>query len=248
MTKTIIVTGGSRGIGAAACRLAGKEGWSVAVNYLGSEQAAKETAEAVEQAGGKAITVQGNMAVEADVLRLFDETARAFGQIDGVVNNAGIIKAGSAFADMDLERFREIIDVNVLGAYLVAREAARRMSKSRGGNGGSLVNISSMASVLGGPGEFVDYAGTKGAVDALTIGLSKELGPEGVRVNAVRPGLIDTDIHASIGAPDRAQRLGGGTPAGRAGSADEVGEAIVWLLSDASSYVSGTNLHVSGGR
>jgi NAD(P)-dependent dehydrogenase (short-subunit alcohol dehydrogenase family) len=179
---------------------------------------------------------------------MFDATLRAFGPIDGFVNNAGIVAPGSALADMDVARMKRVFDTNVLGAYLCAREAARRMSTKRGGRGGSIVNVSSAAARLGSPNEYVDYAGSKGAVDTLTIGLAKELGPEGVRVNAVRPGLIDTEIHASGGKPDRAAQLGALAPLGRPGTADEVAESIVWLLSDASAYVTGALLDVAGGR
>jgi NAD(P)-dependent dehydrogenase (short-subunit alcohol dehydrogenase family) len=172
----------------------------------------------------------------------------AFGRIDALVNNAGIVAPSLPLADMDAARLKRMFDVNVYGAYLCAREAARRMSKDRGGHGGAIVNVSSAASRLGSPNEYVDYAGSKGAVDTMTIGLAKELGPQGIRVNAVRPGLIDTDIHASGGRPDRAAVLGAQTPLGRPGTADEVAEAIVWLLSDASSYVNGALLDVSAGR
>jgi NAD(P)-dependent dehydrogenase (short-subunit alcohol dehydrogenase family) len=248
MTKTILITGGSRGIGAASARLAGQRGWSVAVNYVGNSAAADETVAAVAAAGGKAIAIKGDVASEGDVAGLFAETTRLFGPIDGVVNNAGILEPAMPLAEMTADRLLRIITVNVFGAYLLAREAVRSMGKSHGGRGGSLVNLSSVAAKLGGPGEFVDYAGTKGAVESMTTGLSKELGPEGIRVNAIRPGLIDTDIHASGGTPDRAKRLGPSTPAGRYGTAEEVGEAIVWLLSDQAAYVSGAILDVSGGR
>ncbi len=247
--KTIVITGGSRGIGAATARLAGARGWSVAVNYAANRTAAEETAAAVEAAGGKGIVVAGDVSVEADVVALFDATVAAFGTIDGVVNNAGIIVSPpQKVAEMSLARLEKVVAVNVIGALLVAREAVRRMSKSLGGAGGSLVNVSSAAARLGGAGEYVDYAATKGALDSLTLGLSKEAGGDGVRVNAVRPGLIDTDIHASGGQPGRAQRLGVGVPLGRAGLAEEVAAAIVWLLSDEASYVNGALLDVTGGR
>ena len=249
MSKTIIITGGSRGIGAATARLVGARGWSVAINFVGNETAARETAAAVEKAGGHALTVKGDVANEADVIALFDATAKTFGRVDGVVNNAGIIvPPPQPLADMSIERLRRVVDVNVIGAWLVAREAVRRMAKSRGGAGGVLVNLSSVAARLGGANEYVDYAATKGAIDALTIGLAKETGPEGIRVNAVRPGLIETDIHASAGMPGRAERVGKATPVGRAGTADEVAVAIVWLLSDEASYVNGAILDVAGGR
>lgn len=248
MTKTIVITGASRGIGAAAARLCGRRGWSVVVNYVGNEKAAKDTADAVVAAGGKAIVVKGDMANEADVVGLFDAAEKAFGKIDGVVNNAGILAASTTLAEMTAERIRRIIDVNLFGAILVAREAVRRMAKSRGGRGGVIVNLSSAAAKLGAPGDFVDYAATKGGIESFNLGLSKEVGKEGIRVNAVRPGLIDTDIQHMSGQNDRAERIGPTTPLGRAGTADEVGEAIVWLLSDEASYVSGANVDVTGGR
>ncbi|QSN60403.1 SDR family oxidoreductase [Caballeronia sp. M1242] len=248
MSKVILITGASRGIGRSAAILAGARGWSVGVNYASNAQAAEETVAAVRAAGGKAIAIAGDVRDEAAIIAMFDATEQAFGKLDGVVNNAGIVAPGAPLADMDIERLKRIFDTNVLGAYLCAREAARRLSRSRGGHGGSLVNVSSAAARLGSPNEYVDYAGSKGAVDAMTIGLSKELGPEGVRVNAIRPGLIETEIHASGGKPDRAHVLGVHTPLGRPGTADEVGESIVWLLSDASSYVTGAILDVTGGR
>ena len=249
MSKTIVITGGSRGIGAATARLAGARGWSVGLSYVSNDKAARETAAAVKAAGGKAIAVKGDVAKEDDVVRLFGETAAALGPISGVVNNAGVVLGPPApLADLSTERLMMIIAINILGAMLVAREGVRRMATDRGGAGGSIVNVSSAAARLGSAGEYVDYAASKGALDTLTIGLSKECGPLGVRVNAVRPGVIDTEIHASSGQPGRAERLGVSTPLGRAGRADEVAEAIVWLLSDASSYVNGALVDVTGGR
>ena len=198
-------------------------------------------------AGGKAIAVRGDVSVEADVLSVFD-AAEALGQLEGVVVNAGIVAPSMPLADMGADRLRRMFDVNILGAYLCAREGARRLSTSRGGRGGSIVLLSSVAARLGSPFEYVDYAGSKAAVDTLAVGLAKELAPEGVRVNSVRPGLIDTEIHASGGQPDRAHRLGATTPLGRPGQADEVAEAIIWLLGDQASYVTGAILDVSGGR
>ena len=246
--KTILITGASRGIGRAAALLAGRRGWSVGVNYVRDEESAQKVVREIQRSGGRAAALHGDVAFEADVIEMFEGAVRALGPLDGIVVNAGVVAPGARLADMSVERMRRVFDINILGAYLCAREAARRLSKSRGGAGGSIVLISSAASRIGGAGEYVDYAGSKGAIDTLTLGLSKELGPEGVRVNAIRPGLIETDIHASGGAPDRAWRLGQTAPLGRPGLPDEVGEAIVWLLSDAASYTTGAILDVTGGR
>ena len=246
--KTILVTGGTRGIGRATALKCARKGWSVALNYLSNQPAAEETAREVRAAGGHAITLQGDVAEEADVITMFGAAESRLGRLDGVVINAGIVAPSLQLADMESARLKRMFDVNVYGAYLCARESARRLSKDRGGGGGAIVLISSAASRLGSPFEYVDYAGSKAAIDTLTIGLAKELGQQGVRVNAVRPGLIETDIHASSGQPDRARRIGATTPMGRAGRPEEVAEAIVWLLDDGASYTTGAILDVAGGR
>jgi NAD(P)-dependent dehydrogenase (short-subunit alcohol dehydrogenase family) len=246
--KTIVVTGGSRGIGRAVGILAGSRGWNVAVNYRSDAAMAAETVEAIVVAGGQAIALSGDVANEADVIAVFEAALARFGRIDGVVANAGIVASAQPLVEMDYARLKRMFEVNVLGTYLTARQAARVMSRAHGGQGGSFVLVSSAAARLGSPNEYVDYAGSKAALDTLAIGLSKELGPEGVRVNSVRPGLIETEIHASGGQPDRAERLGRQTPLGRPGRAEEVAEAILFLLEDASSYVTGSILDVTGGR
>ncbi len=246
--KSVLITGASRGIGRATALLAGGKGWSVGVNYTANLAAAEATAAAVRAAGGQAVVVKGDVSVEADVVAMFDATAAAFGGIDAVVINAGIIAPSLPLAEMSAERLRRMFDTNILGAYFVAREAARRMPLDKGGRGGSVVLLSSIAAKLGSPFDFVDYAGSKGAVDSLTVGLAKELGKQGVRVNAIRPGLIDTEIQAVSGDPERATRLGPSTPIGRAGQPEEIAEAIMFLLSDAASYITGAILDVSGGR
>ncbi|KAI5363293.1 Putative short-chain dehydrogenase/reductase SDR, NAD(P)-binding domain superfamily [Septoria linicola] len=248
MASNILITGGSRGIGRATAILAGKRGWNVGVNYVNNAEAAEATVQQVQDAGGKGISLKGAVEIEQDVVRMFDEMEAQLGKVTAVVINAGITLPAMPLADMDISRLRQMFDVNILGAYLCAREAARRMPASSGGIGGSIVFVSSAAAKLGGPNEYVDYAGSKGAIDTLTIGLAKELGPKGIRVTAVRPGLIKTDIHATTGDPGRADRLGATTPLGRAGEAEEVAEAIIWLSCSASSYVTGTVLDVTGGR
>ena len=248
MTRTCLITGGSRGIGRAVAIQAGRLGWRVGVNYAANAEAAAETVRSVVAAGGQAIAIPGDVSLERDVIAMFDATEKAFGPVTALVNNAGIVGFKSALADMTLERMRRVFDINVLGAYLVAREGARRMPTDRGGPGGAMVNLSSAAARLGAPGQYVDYAGSKGAIDTLTNGLAKELATGGVRVNGIRPGIIETDIHASGGEPDRAALLGPSAPLGRAGTADEVAEAVMWLLSDAASYVTGATLDVAGGR
>jgi NAD(P)-dependent dehydrogenase (short-subunit alcohol dehydrogenase family) len=246
--RVVLVTGASRGIGRAVAIMLAQQGAALGVNYVRDIAAAEQTAADIERAGGRAVLLQGDVADEPAVLAMFDALEAACGPVDGLVNNAGIVAPPLPLAQMDVSRLRRMFDVNVLGAYLCAREAARRMSTDRGGRGGAIVNVSSAASRLGSPNEYVDYAGSKGAVDTMTIGLAKELGPRGIRVNAVRPGLIETDIHASGGQPQRAAVLGAQTPLGRAGTAEEVAHAIVWLLSDAASYVQGALLDVAGGR
>jgi NAD(P)-dependent dehydrogenase (short-subunit alcohol dehydrogenase family) len=246
--KTILITGGTRGIGRATALKCARNGWSVALNYRGNRSAAEETAREIGAAGAKAITLQGDVSVEADVISMFGDAESRLGRLDGVVINAGIVAPSLPLADMDSARLKRMFDVNIYGAYLCARESARRLSKDRGGRGGAIVLVSSAASRLGSPFEYVDYAGSKAAIDTLTIGLAKELAPQGVRVNAVRPGLIETDIHASGGQPDRARRIGATTPMGRPGRPEEVAEAIVWLLGDGASYSTGAILDVAGGR
>jgi NAD(P)-dependent dehydrogenase (short-subunit alcohol dehydrogenase family) len=247
MARTILITGASRGIGRASAIAAGRLGWSVGVNYAGNRAAAESVVAAVGAAGGRAVALKGDVASEAEVLAMFEGMA-ALGPLDGVVVNAGIVAPAQTLAEMSAERIRRVLDVNLFGALLCAREAARRLSRRRGGKGGSIVFVSSIAATLGAPNEYVDYAAAKGALDTLTRGLAKELGPEGVRVNAVRPGIIDTEIHASGGRPERVAQIGATAPLGRAGTAEEVAAAILWLLGDGASYVSGAILDVGGGR
>src|ERR1700722_5619042 len=249
MSKAILVTGGSRGIGRAACLLAAKRSWSIGVNYARDEGAAEAVVAEALRLGVKAVARAGDVAREGDVVALFEAATLALGPLDGVVVNAGIVAPTARLIDMSAERMRRVFEVNVLGAYVTAREAARRMMKSQGGAGGSIVLISPAAARLGSPNLYVDYAGSKGAIDTMTQGLAKELASEGGRGNAIRPGLIETDIHASGGEPDRAFSLGATAPMGRPGRPEEVAEAIAWLLDDvAASYVTGAILDVSGGR
>jgi len=248
MAGAVIVTGGSRGIGAEVSRLAADAGFAVCVNYNKDRDAALEVVETIEAAGGRAIAYGANVAEEADVKSMFREVDNELGKPTALVNNAGIISKIARVDQMDAERLNRILSVNVTGAFLCAREAILRMSTKHGGKGGVIVNMSSAAARLGAPNEFVDYAATKGAMDTFTIGLSKEVGPEGIRVNAIRPGLIETEIHASAGDAGRVDRFKDGVPMKRSGSASEVAEATVWLLTEGASYVSGSLLDVTGGR
>jgi len=248
MTKIIVVTGASRGIGAATARLAARRGYAVCVNYLSSRDKAEQVAADIESAGGSAIAVQADTSIEADVLRLFETVDRQMGNITALVNNAGILQTQMRVADMTAERINRTLRVNVAGCFLCAREAVKRMSTRNGGRGGAIVNVSSGASRLGAPGEYVDYAASKGALDSMTIGLSKEVADEGIRVNAVRPGFIYTDIHASGGEPQRVDRVKAFVPMQRGGSPEEVAHAIMWLLSDEASYTTGAFIEVTGGK
>ena len=248
MRKVLLVTGGSRGIGAATCRLAAQHGWAVAVNYTANSLAADEVVRSIRNAGGQAMAVQADVAIEAQVLRMFEQIDAKLGPVHGLVNNAGVVDVTARVEDMSVARWKRMFDINVIGSFICAREAVRRMSTKHGGLGGSIVNVSSAATRLGAPGQYVDYAAAKGAIDAFTIGLAKEVGADGIRVNAVRPGLIETDIHASGGLPNRVRDLQHQVPMGRGGSTLEVAELIVWLLSDAASYTTMSLIDVSGGR
>lgn len=246
--KVIVITGGSRGIGAATARLAAAQGYAVCISYLHHRAAAEAVLAEVEAAGVKGIAVQSDVASEADVVRLFETVDRDLGRVTALVNNAGILERQMRVEDMDAARLQRILVTNVIGSFICAREAIRRMSTKFGGTGGAIVNVSSAAARLGSPDEYVDYAASKGAIDTMTIGLSKEVGPDGIRVNAVRPGVIDTEIHASGGEPGRVERLKSAIPLKRGGQAEEVANAILWLLSDDASYTNGAIIDVTGGR
>ncbi|MBB3463529.1 SDR family oxidoreductase [Rhizobium sp. BK377] len=244
----LLVTGGSRGIGAAACLVAARHGWRVAVNYTSNEVAGNAVVSEIKKAGGDAIAIKGDVGNAADIVSMFEAVDRYFGRLDGLVNNAGIVDHTARVDEMSVDRLERMMRINVTGSILCAGEAVRRMSTARGGQGGAIVNISSMAAVLGGSAQYVDYAASKGAIDAFTVGLSKEVAAEGVRVNAIRPGIIETDIHASGGQPDRPKEMASSIPMKRAGQAEEVADAIVYLLSPSASYITGAILNVSGGR
>jgi NAD(P)-dependent dehydrogenase (short-subunit alcohol dehydrogenase family) len=248
MKKPVIVTGGSRGIGAACVRLAAKAGHPVVLSYAARADAAEKLVAEIEAAGGQALAVHGDVACEEDVLRLFRAADKRFGPPGGLVNNAGIVQRQERVETMSAAVLERLMAVNVIGSILCAREAILRMSTARGGSGGAIVNLSSVAARLGAPNEYVGYAASKGAIDSFTVGLAREVGAEGIRVNAVRPGLIATDIHASGGDAGRLERLRPSIPMRREGTPEEVAEAILWLLSDAASYVSGTILEVTGAR
>jgi NAD(P)-dependent dehydrogenase (short-subunit alcohol dehydrogenase family) len=244
----LLVTGGSRGIGAAVCRLAASQGWRVAVNYASNAAAAESVVSEIKSKGGDAIAIKGDVGSATDITAMFQAVDRHFGRLDGVVNNAGIVDQPQRVDEMSVERIERMMRINITGSILCAAEAVRRMSTRHGGKGGAIVNISSMAVIIGSPSQYVDYASSKAAIDTFTIGLAREVATEGVRVNAIRPGIIDTDIHASGGLPDRARDMASSIPMQRPGTAAEVADAVLYLLSSNSSYVTGAIMNVSGGR
>jgi len=248
MQPIVLITGGSRGIGAATALLAARKGYAVAVNYASNLTAADEVVRQIRASGGTAITVQADVAVEAQVLAMFDKVDAKLGPLSSLVNNAGIVDVACRVDSMAVERLQRMFATNILGSFVCAREAVKRMSTRYGGAGGTIVNVSSAAARIGSPGQYVDYAASKGAIDTFTLGLAKEVAAEGIRVNGVRPGIIATDIHASGGEPDRAQRMATQVPMQRAGNAQEVAQAILWLMGTESSYTTGALVDVSGGR
>ncbi len=248
MSRVMLITGASRGIGAATARLAAHQGYALCLNYYQRDDAVKQVLEQVRAAGVSAMTVKADVADESQVLQMFDMIDREFGRLDVLVNNAGMLEQQMRLEQMDAARWTRVLGANVIGSFLCAREAIKRMSTQRGGQGGSIINLSSIAAQLGAPGEYIDYAAAKGAIDSMTVGLAREVAGEGIRVNAVRPGVIHTEIHASGGEPDRIERVKASVPMGRGGQAEEVAEAILWLASERASYTTGALLDVSGGR
>lgn len=248
MSKIVLITGASRGIGASTAYLAAKKGYSVCINYLNNHDAAQELVKKIESENGKAFAIQADISDENQVIELFNTIDKNVGRISSLVNNAAILEKQMPLAEMSVSRLNKVFSTNITGSFLCCREAIKRMSIKHGGNGGAIVNLSSIASKLGSPFEYIDYAASKGAIDTLTIGLSKELVNENIRVNAVRPGMIYTDIHASGGEPDRVNRLKDSIPMKRGGYPEEVANAVLWLLSDEASYITGSIIDVSGGR